>query len=210
MSWYERNVMDRIIERVLGASRVEEARRQVLEQVRGDVLEIGLGTGLNLNAYPPAVRALTAVTREQDLHPLATRRAAERAISIRHLQGSAEQLPCADRSFDTVVCTFLFCSLSAADAAARECARVLRPEGRLLFLEHVAAPTRVKRTAQKILDLPSRAVLCGCSLVRDTPEILRGAGFQLEALECFELRSLPWTHSYVARGLARPPALDAN
>lgn len=210
MSWYERNVLDRIIERVLGTARVEDARRQALAQVKGDVLEIGLGTGLNLNAYPLAVRAMTVVTRDQDLHPLAVRRAAERGISIRHLQGSADQLPCSDRSFDTVVSTFLFCSLSSADAAARESARVLRPDGRLVFLEHIVAPTRLKRITQKILDLPSRAVFGGCSLVRDTPELLRAAGFQLEALECFELPSLPWTHSYVARGLARPPALDAS
>jgi ubiquinone/menaquinone biosynthesis C-methylase UbiE len=203
MSWYEQHVMNRIIERVLGTRDIENARRQVLASAEGAVLEVGLGTGLNLLAYPPAVRALTTVTRDAALHPLAVQRAGERGISIQHLQGNADHLPCADKSADTVVSTFLFCSISGAEAVAREYARVLRPEGRLLVLEHVRAENRVQRIAQRIMDLPSRAVLCGCSLVRDSPAILRQAGFRFEALEYVQLPTLPWTHSYLARGVAR-------
>lgn len=203
MSWYEQHVMNRIIERVLGTQDVEHVRRQVLAPVQGDVLEVGLGTGLNLLAYPPTLRALTAVTRDSELHPLAVRRAGERGISIRHVQGRADQLPCADQTVDTVVSTFLFCSISSAETVAREYARVLRPDGRLVFLEHVRAENRGQRLVQRLMDLPSRAVLCGCSLVRDTPAILRAAGFRFEPLECFQLPTLPWTHRYLARGVAR-------
>lgn len=203
MSWYEQHVMNRIIERVLGTQEVERVRRQVLAPVQGEALEVGLGTGLNLLAYPPTLRALTAVTRDAELHPRAVRRAGERGISIRHVQGHADQLPCADQTVDTVVSTFLFCSISRAEAVAREYARVLRPDGRLVFLEHVRAESRGQRLVQRLMDLPSRAVLCGCSLVRDTPAILRAAGFRFESLECFQLPALPWTHRYLARGVAR-------
>lgn len=207
MSWYEQHVMNRIIEVVLGTSGVTTARREALAPAQGTVLEVGMGTGLNLLAYPPAVRAVTAVTRDPELHPLAATRASQKGIAVEHLQGDGEQLPCADGSIDTVVSTFLFCSIPNAEAVAREYLRVLRPDGRLIFLEHVRAPTRTQRAVQRIMDLPSRAVLCGCSLVRDTPAVLQTAGFALERLECFQVPKLPWTHSYLASGLARPNSL---
>lgn len=203
MGWYEQTIMNRIIERSLGDHQIEAQRRRVLAGVTGDVLEVGIGTGLNVLALPASVRALTAVTRDDALHPLAARRAADRALSIAHVTGTADALPCGDASFDSVVTTFLFCSLSRADAAARECARVLRDTGRLFFLEHVIAATRGRRIAQRILDLPSRAVLCGCSLVRDTPATLQAAGFDLETIDYVEVPALPLTHRYLASGVAR-------
>lgn len=204
MSWYEQHVMNRIIERVLGRREVEQARREVLASAGGVILEVGLGTGLNLLAYPLAVRAVTAVTRDEALHPLAVKRASERGISVQHMQADAAHLPVADRSVDTVVSTFLLCSIRGAEAVAREFSRVLRPDGRLLFLEHVRAEKPGQRLLQRVLDLPSRAVLSGCSLVHDAPTTLRAAGFRLEKVECSQLPRLPWTHSFVARGVARP------
>lgn len=203
MSWYEQTIMNRIIERVLGGRQVGEQRRRLLSDVTGDALEVGIGTGLNVLALPTSVRALTTVTRDDALHPLAARRAADRALSITHITGTAGALPCADASFDSVVTTFFFCSLPEADAVARECARVLRDDGRLFFLEHVVAARRGQRIAQQIFDLPSRAVLCGCSLVRDTPADLRTAGFDLETIDYVEVPTLPLTHRYLARGIAR-------
>jgi ubiquinone/menaquinone biosynthesis C-methylase UbiE len=203
MSWYEQTIMNRIIERVLGGHQVEAQRRRVLAGVTGEVLEVGIGTGLNVLALPASVHALTAVTRDDGLHPLAARRAVDRALSITHVTGTADALPCADASFDSVVTTFLFCSLSRADTAARECARVLRDTGRLFFLEHVVAAHRGRRIAQQILDLPSRAALCGCSLVRDTPATLRNAGFDLETIDYVDVPALPLTHRYLACGVAR-------
>jgi ubiquinone/menaquinone biosynthesis C-methylase UbiE len=206
MGWYEQTIMNRIIERVLGGPQVEAQRRRALAGVAGEVLEVGIGTGLDLLALPASVRALTAVTRDAALHPLAARRAADRALSVAHVTGSADALPCGDASFDSVVTTFLFCSLPGPDAAARECARVLRGTGRLFFLEHVVAATPGRRLAQKIFDLPSRAVLCGCSLVRDTPATLRTCGFDLETLDYVEVPALPLTHRTLALGVARKRA----
>jgi SAM-dependent methyltransferase len=203
MGWYERTVMNRILERVLGDEQVAAQRRHVLAGVGGEVLEVGLGTGLNVPALPRSVRTCTAVTRDAALHPLAARRAAHRGLEITHVPGVADALPCPDRTFDSVVTTFLFCSLSDPLAAARECARVLRDTGKLFFLEHVVAPGRGRRFAQQILDLPSRAVLCGCSPVRDTPAVLRAAGFEFEVIDYVDVPALPLTHRYLARGVAR-------
>jgi ubiquinone/menaquinone biosynthesis C-methylase UbiE len=206
MGWYEQTIFSRILERVLGDRQIEAQRRHVLAGVTGDILEVGIGTGLNALALPDSVRALTAVTYDDALHPLAVQRAADRALAITHLTGAAEALPCADASFDSVIATFLFCSLPDTAGAARECARVLRDTGRMFFLEHVIAPGRGRRIAQRILDLPSRAVLCGCSLVRDTPATLQAAGFELETIDYIEVPALPLTHRYLARGIARKRA----
>jgi hypothetical protein len=80
---------------------------------------------------------------------------------------------------------------------------VLRRTGRLFFLEHVVAASGARRVAQRIFDLPSRAVLCGCSLVRDTPATLQSAGFHLETIDYVEVPALPLTHRYLACGVAR-------
>lgn len=206
MSWYEQAVLNPILERVLGHPQITAQRREALADVRGDVLEIGVGTGLNVPALPASVRALTALTPAADVHPLVSRRAHDRGLAITHVSGSAEALPCDDASFDSVITTFLFCSLPDPAAAARECLRVLRPAGRLFFLEHVLAEHRPRRVAQRIFDLPSRLVLCGCSLVRDTPRTLQAAGFEMDTLVHFDVPPMPITHRYLARGMARKRA----
>ena len=118
------------------------------------------------------------------------------------VSGDATRMPFADTSFDTVVCTFLLCSVNDAAAAVREFRRVLRPDGQLLFLEHVAQRTRAKRVVQNVLNPLSLVCSCGCSLIRDSASTITNNGFQIEQIVDHELTAMPWSHRRVIRGVA--------
>lgn len=203
MGLYERAVFNPAMDWVLSRPSVEAERARLLAAARGAVLEIGVGTGLNLPHYPAAVTAITAAAPAAQLDARAARRAAEREVAIELVNARAESLPFAARSFDTAVSTFVLCTVADPEAAIGELARVLRPDGRLLFLEHVVRPRGAGRLVQRILDPVHRPLTCGCSLVRDTAAAL-SARFTLDELEELELAGLPYTVRRVIRGSGRP------
>ncbi|HEY3066117.1 MAG TPA: methyltransferase domain-containing protein, partial [Methylomirabilota bacterium] len=106
------------------------------------------------------------------------------------MNAHAESLPFPARSFDTAVSTFVLCTVADADAAIGELARVLRPGGRLLFLEHVVRPRGAGRVVQRLLDPIHRPLTCGCSLVRDTAAAL-ATRFELDEIDEHELAGVP-------------------
>ena len=168
-----------------------ERRRRLLAAARGDVLEIGAGTGLNVPHYPEAVEALVLVEPEEPMARRAQRRLAGSGRRGRVLQASAESLPFADGSFDTAVCTLVLCSVADPSAALAELRRVLRPAGRLLFLEHVRADDPKLARWQDRLRRPWRRLAAGCNCNRRTVAAIEDAGFSLEELERGELPKAP-------------------
>lgn len=207
MGLYERAVFNPAMDWVLSRRSVAAQRARLLAGARGAVLEIGVGTGLNLPHYPlsgpQAVTAITAAAPAAELDQRAARRAAERGVTIELVNARAEELPFDAGSFDTAVSTFVLCTVADPEAAIHELARVLRPGGRLLFLEHVVRPRGVGRALQRLLDPIHRPLTCGCSLVRDTTSTL-AARFELDDLEELELSGLPYTVRRVIRGSGRP------
>ena len=149
-------------------------RRELLADLDGDVLELGAGTGANLAYYGDQVRRLLLL--EPD--PAMRRRLVARAPRATVIAGSASLLPVADASFDAVVSTLVLCSVGRQDRALSEVRRVLRPDGRLLLIEHVAAggDTRL-RTAQHLVSPLWSRLAGGCSLERQTRSALAAAGF---------------------------------
>lgn len=203
MGLYERAVFNPAMDWALSRRSVQAERARLLAAARGAVLEIGIGTGLNVPHYPPAVTGITAAAPAVRLDPRAARRAAERGLAIELVNARAESLPFAARSFDTVVSTFVLCTVADPDAAISEMARVLRPDGRILFLEHVVRPRGPGRMVQRILDPIHRPLTCGCSLVRDTASAL-SARFELDELEEVELAGVPYTVKLVISGSGHP------
>jgi ubiquinone/menaquinone biosynthesis C-methylase UbiE len=126
-----------------------DARPAVSAQASGDVLDVAIGTGLNLPHYPPGVR-LTAVDLSPVMLAAAAKRAADLGLSVELREAQAERLPFDDASFDTVVCTLSLCSVADDKAAIGEMHRVLRPGGQLLLLDHVAATNRILLTLQRL------------------------------------------------------------
>src|SRR5579871_5169813 len=136
MGFYSRVIFPRLVEFVMRGINLTELRKALLAGASGDVLEIGFGSGLNLPYYPPAVRKLTTVDANPGMSPLAQKRIASSPIKVNHRVLDAEKLPFANSSFDTVVSTWTLCSIADIDQALREIHRVMKPEGRFLFIEH--------------------------------------------------------------------------
>jgi SAM-dependent methyltransferase len=211
MGWYEQEVFNPfILDRALDVAEVRAERERTLAGAAGTILEIGLGTGLNLPCYPASARAITSAGPEPALAPRAARRAAARGLHVTHVQGDARRLPFDAGRFDTVVCTFVLCTVPDPAAAAREIVRVLRPGGRLLFLEHVAAPGGARRFFQRLLGAPLERVLCGCDVTRDTERTLVENGLAIAEIDRYVLPSMPWLHRGLIRGVALTPPAHAG
>jgi len=170
---------------------LRELRRRVLAGAGGRVLELGAGTGLNLDLYPTEVEDL--VLLEPDPHMAKrlrdTAEASPRPVSV--TEAPAERLPFADASFDTVVSTLVLCTVPDPAAAMTELARVLEPGGRLLFLEHVRAEDPGLARWQDRLEKPWRFLGDGCHCNRDTVAAIESSPLRLERVERGELPKAP-------------------
>src|ERR1700758_3424464 len=129
-----------------------DSRGWACSQANGDVLEVAVGTGLNFPTYPPHVR-LTGIDISEEMLAIARTRASELGREVELRQGDAHALPLSDATFDTVVCTFGLCAIPDIDAALDEMTRVLKPEGKLILVDHVASTSRSARVMQRALEL---------------------------------------------------------
>lgn len=160
-----------------------ERRARLLSGARGVVLEIGGGTGANLPHYRDVERVMVSEPdpfMREKLRP----KLARARVPVELSEAGAEELPFGDDSFDTVVSTLVLCTVPEPNRALVEIRRVLRPGGRLLFIEHVRGEGSAARWQDRIEPLWSR-LLAGCHPNRDTVASLREAGFEIEALESF-------------------------
>src|SRR4051794_23770691 len=157
-------------------------RDALLESATGDVLEIGGGTGANLLRYGPGVQSLTVTEPEEPMLRRLQRRMGEQRPDAKVLVAAAEELPFADDSFDTAVSTLVLCTVDDQPQALQELRRVLRPGGKLLFMEHVrSAEQRVARLQDRMLRL-NRKFACGCHCNRATLDGIKAAGFEVTEL----------------------------
>ena len=191
---YERDAprYDRTItffERIL----FRDARHWVCSQAKGDVLEIAIGTGLNLPHYAPDVR-LTGIELSPQMLDRAQGRAADLGREADLQLGDATALEFADDSFDAVVSTFTLCTIPDARAAVGEVRRVLRPGGRFVFAEHVRSPSPSVRAGQRLLN-PLAVRFQGDHLLREPLDYLQAHDFTVEKLERYGL-------GIVERGIA--------
>lgn len=158
-------------------------RAALLARADGDVIEIGGGTGANLSHYGPGVASLTVTEPEQPMAKRVQARIAEQGVEARFLRAPAEDLPFADDSFDTAVSTLVLCTVDDQPRALRELRRVLRPDGHLLFMEHVRSDDpKVARLQDRMLPI-NRRLVHGCHCNRPTLDTIRAAGFEVTELE---------------------------
>jgi ubiquinone/menaquinone biosynthesis C-methylase UbiE len=197
-------VLPHVVKCVCGGSPIARQRAKVVPQARGRVLELGLGSGLNLPYYDAArVEHVTGIDPSPELLRDAEPAARAAPFGVTLLDATAEALPAADASFDTVVVTYTLCSVTHLEQALAEARRVLRPGGELLFSEHGRAPDAGVQRAQRWLAPAWRRLGGGCQLYRAIPQALVDAGFTLASLD---ERYLPGPRflNYHSWGVARP------
>ncbi|RDH75658.1 class I SAM-dependent methyltransferase [Mycolicibacterium moriokaense] len=156
-------------------------RRALLAQAKGRVVEIGAGTGLNVAHYTGEVDEVLLTEPEPGMRRKLGRRLGRHDCPARIVDAPASRLPVADASVDTVVSTLVLCTVDDPEAALREIARVLRPGGQLLFIEHVRATSRFLAVCQDAFHRPWRAFAGGCWCNRATLDLMRACGFTVDA-----------------------------
>lgn len=198
MNLYDRYLLPYLIDWACGIGPVQKQRAKIVPRAQGRVLEIGIGTGRNLPFYDRArLGQLYGLDPAAQMHRLARRRMVRAGLEVELLDLPAEQIPMEDASFDTVLTTFTLCSIADPLAALREMRRVLKPEGRLLFCEHGAAPDPGVRRWQDRLTPLWKPLAGGCHLNRDIPALLRDGGFAIHDLETLYLPGpRPLTYNY--------------
>jgi ubiquinone/menaquinone biosynthesis C-methylase UbiE len=164
-----------------------EHRRRLLAGLRGTVVEIGAGHGLNFPHFPGEVSEVIAIEPEPTLRARASEAAAEAPVRIRVVAGVADEVPLEEASADAAVASLVLCSVADQDRALRELRRVLRPGGELRFYEHVIPRCQPKRTLVQLVDHSGLwpAIAGGCHPARDTTAAIQRAGFEIKEIERF-------------------------
>lgn len=203
MGFYNDIILPRLCDLAMRNKELVPIRQRLIGAAEGRVLEIGVGSGLNLPFYLPAVREILALEPAPRLITMA--RSAPRApgMPISFLEASAEAIPLDRHSVDTIVTTWTLCSIPQATAALAEMRRVLRPGGRLLFVEHGLAPDAGVRRWQDRLTPVWRRIGGGCHLNRPIRSMIEGAGFHIERIETGYIPG-PKPMTFMYEGSARP------
>ena len=200
MGFYGRRLLPRLIDLAMRNKEVKRYRRKLIPGAAGEVLEIGAGSGLNLPFYGSQVRRLHALEPSEALLRMASRKLPGVHFPVELLRGSAEEIPLADRSVDTVVTTWTLCSIPDVAKALREARRVLRPGGSLLFVEHGHAPDASVAAWQRRIEPLWKPLAGGCHLTRRIDQLIRDAGFSINELENEYLKGpRPLTYTYCGR-----------
>ncbi|MGQ0546692.1 MAG: class I SAM-dependent methyltransferase [Betaproteobacteria bacterium] len=195
--FYERWILPRLTDLAMRNKEVKRYRRKVIPAAAGRVLEIGGGSGLNLPYYGGAVSRLTTLDPSESLVRMARKKLSRAAVPVELLLGSAEEIPLADRSVDTVVSTWTLCSIPDVARALREARRVLKPGGSLLFVEHGHAPDPRVAAWQRRIEPLWKPLAGGCHLTRRIDTLIAAAGFEIVALEHEYLKGpRPLTYTY--------------
>ena len=203
MGFYAKHVLPRCIDLAMRNRETARLRADWLPRARGNVLEVGIGSGLNLPFYSSEVRHVHGVDPSRELAEMARKRAATVPWSVDVLLQPAESpLPLEEASIDTVVLTWTLCSITNTPEALLQMKRVLKSDGSLLFVEHGRSPEpAVLRWQDRLTPLWKR-VTGGCHLNRKIDELIEAAGFQITELKTFYMPG-PRPMTYTYQGSAR-------
>lgn len=205
-SAWEKHCLPGLIDRVCRSGPILEERRRWVGRAEGEVLEIGVGSGLNFIAYDPAkVGRLVGIDPSAPLLARAAARTGELGFPVELRNAPAEKLPFDARSFDSAVVTYTLCSVGDVSKALAELRRVLRPGGKLVFIEHGAAPDARPRRWQQRITPVWRHISGNCHLDRDVRAELEAAGFGLDVIEAAYTEDGPRWMTFTSAGVAVTP-----
>lgn len=205
MPFYKDYIYPRLVDTLGDPTPIHKIRRQVIPLAKGNVLEIGVGSGANFPHYDP-IRVIKLYALEPNLGMvrLAERKAHQTKLNIEFIDLPGERIPLDDGTIDTVVSTFTLCTIAGIDDAIQGIARVLKPEGNLIFFELGLSPDLAVQQWQRKLEPIQHWLFQGLYLTRDIPALLREGGFQIQQIEQGYLAQFPKSLSYCWWGTAVP------
>ncbi|MBI3709861.1 MAG: class I SAM-dependent methyltransferase [Proteobacteria bacterium] len=203
MGFYRDRILPHLCHLSMRNRRLVPYRERVIAAAAGRVLEIGIGSGLNLPFYAPRAREILGLEPAPRLVAMARRAAERTTVPVTFIEGSAEAIPLDSRSVDTVVTTWTLCTIPKALEALAEMRRVLRPGGQLLFVEHGLAPEAGVRKWQDRLDPAWTRLTGGCHMNRPIAALIESAGFRVGKMETGYAPG-PRVLAYLYEGRAAP------
>lgn len=207
MGFYDDHILPHLIDKACSMGQVMKLRSQVVPECHGTVLEIGMGSGINLSFYDPEkVQLVYGLEPSEGMRRKAQHNLARSPVKVEWLDLPGEQIPLQDSSVDTVLLTFTLCTIPDTAAALQQMARVLKPEGQLLFLEHGESTDDGVRKWQNRITPGWKKLAGGCHLNRPIAQLIEQAGFQIESLENLYVPKAPKIAGYIFKGRAIKPA----
>ena len=205
MGLYRHHIFPRLMDWIMAGEEFRRLRTELLTPVHGEVLELGIGTGLNLPHYPKTITWLHAVDPANLLPKVVTERTVSQSFPIRIQHVTAESLPYDDQSFDYVVSTWTLCTIPDPVKALREVRRILKPDGVFLFLEHGRSQNERVAAWQDRLNRIQNIIGCGCNLNRKIDQLIEQAGLAVTRLDRFLMQGVPRLGGEMYRGRATRP-----
>lgn len=203
MALWERWVLPRLIDCACGTDSIDQIRRRVCGALFGDVVEVGFGSGHNLEFISPDVTTLYAIEPSDGLRRIARQRVEASGLHVVWAGRDGQSIDLADNSMDAALSTFTLCSIPDIHRALKELHRVLKPGGHLHFAEHGRAPDRRLYALQRVIEPANKRIAGGCHVTRDMASEIQAVGFVLEEVRAAYGPDGPRTHSFIYEGVAR-------
>jgi ubiquinone/menaquinone biosynthesis C-methylase UbiE len=203
MGFYNERILPHLVNLAMRNRDLLPYRERIISAADGRVLEVGIGSGLNLPFYRPPVAEILGLDPSPPLIAMARQRVGRSSLPVTFIEGSAEAIPLDSGSIDTVVTTWTLCSIPAAVQALAETRRVLKPGGQLLFVEHGLAPEEGVRKWQHWLTPVWKRIGGGCHLNRPIRSLIESAGFGIDRVETGYAKG-PKPMTFIYEGRARP------
>jgi ubiquinone/menaquinone biosynthesis C-methylase UbiE len=204
MGFYKEQILPRFQDKVMARKPTQAVRARVCGELRGAVVEVGFGTGLNAHYYPPPVTKVVAIEPSKVCMRIAKPRIAKTTVPVEYGGLTGEHLDLPSREFDAVLSTWTLCTIPNLDAALAEVRRVLKPGGTFHFVEHGRAPDVKVARLQDRLEPLNKRLAGGCHLTRHISELIARAGFDIDKLETYYLKGDPKLVGYTFEGRATP------
>ncbi|MGB3691753.1 MAG: class I SAM-dependent methyltransferase [Spirulinaceae cyanobacterium] len=201
MGFYSKVVFPRLLDVVMSDQELATYRQELLADVRGKVLEIGFGTGLNLPYYPDNIEKITTIDANSGMNKLAQKRIQASSLKVEHRVLNGESLPMENNSFDSVVSTWTLCSIVNIDKALKEIYRVLKPGGNFFFIEHGLSNKEEVQVWQNRLNPLQKIIADGCNLNRNI-KLSVEKHFDKVQVEEFLEKNSPEFAGYTYKGVA--------
>ncbi|MCX7709178.1 MAG: class I SAM-dependent methyltransferase [Clostridia bacterium] len=198
--FYENRLYPKLMEMNLTGENFDNQRRELLSKAKGNILEIGFGTGKNAGFYPEHVKHISAIDPNEAMESHLRERLGKNCLEVDIYNMSAEGLAFKDNTFDCVVSTFTLCTITDPQKALSEFHRVLKPGGRFLFLEHGRSPDRMVFWVQNLTNPLFNVFGCGCNVNRNIKAVVENSPLRIREFDSFYLE--PKLHGYIYKGIA--------